>query len=70
MNRTHQITIKDIAKELKISVATASRAFRNTHDVSEETRIKVLAKAGELNYRTNFNAKRQIRKRQYLNMKM
>lgn len=56
MNRTHQITIKDIAKELKISVATVSRAFRNTHDVSEETRRRVLAKAEELNYRTNFNA--------------
>jgi LacI family transcriptional regulator len=56
MKRTHQITIKDIAKELKISVATVSRAFRNTHDVSIETRKKVLAKAEELNYRTNFNA--------------
>jgi LacI family transcriptional regulator len=56
MNRAHQITIKDIAKELKISVATVSRAFRNTYDVSEETRKKVLAKAEELNYRTNLNA--------------
>jgi LacI family transcriptional regulator len=56
MNRTHQITIKDIAKELKISVATVSRAFRNTYDVSEETRKKVLEKAEELNYRKNFNA--------------
>lgn len=56
MERKHQNTIKDIAKELKISVATVSRAFRNTHDVSEETRNKVLAKGEELNYRTNFNA--------------
>jgi LacI family transcriptional regulator len=56
MERKHQITIKDIAKELKISVATVSRAFRNTHDVSEETKNKVLAKAEELNYRRNFNA--------------
>ena len=56
MKRTHQITIKDIARELEISVATVSRAFRNTHDVSGETRGKVLAKARELGYRTNFNA--------------
>src|ERR1039457_4277811 len=56
MNRIYQNTIKDIAKELKISVSTVSRALRNTHDVSEETRNKVLEKAEELNYHTNFNA--------------
>ena len=56
MKRAHQITIKDIAKELKISVATVSRALRNTYDVSKSTRRKVLAKAKELNYRANFNA--------------
>ena len=57
MKRRHLITIKDIAKELKISVATVSRAFRNTYDVSEETKNKVLAKGKELNYRPNFNAR-------------
>lgn len=56
MSRRHLITIKDIARELKISVATVSRAFRNAYDVSEETRNKVLAKGEELNYRPNFNA--------------
>ena len=56
MKRTHQITIKDIARELGISVATVSRAFRDTHDVSEITKKSVLAKASELNYRPNFNA--------------
>lgn len=54
--RTHQITIKDIASELKISVATVSRALRNAHDVSETTKKSVLDKASELNYRPNFNA--------------
>lgn len=57
MNRRHLITIKDIAKDLKISIATVSRALRNTYDVSEETRNKVLAKSKELNYRPNFNAR-------------
>ncbi len=56
MRRSHQITIKDIAKELGISYATVSRAMRNTHDVSEETRNLVLKKAKELNYRVNLNA--------------
>lgn len=56
MERKRQYTIKDIANQLKISIATVSRAFRNTHDVSEETRSKVLEKAKELNYRINYNA--------------
>lgn len=56
MKRSHQITIKDIARELKISVATVSRALRNTYDVSKATRRRVLTKAKELNYRANYNA--------------
>lgn len=54
--RKRYITIKDIAKQLGISVSTVSRALRDTYDVSQETRDKVLAKAEELNYKPNFNA--------------
>ncbi|CAL1520124.1 LacI family DNA-binding transcriptional regulator [Chitinophaga sp. MM2321] len=54
--RRHYATIKDIAQALKISVATVSRALRDTHDVSAETRKIVLEKATELNYKPNFNA--------------
>ncbi|MCD2425258.1 LacI family transcriptional regulator [Niabella pedocola] len=50
------VTIKDIAKKLNISVSTVSRALRDTYDVNQETREKVLAMASELNYRPNFNA--------------
>jgi LacI family transcriptional regulator len=57
MKRTHQVTIKDIARELKISVTTVSRALRNAHDVNTITRKKVLTKCKELNYRPNLNAK-------------
>lgn len=49
-------TIKDIAKALGISVATVSRAMRDTHDVSSETRKLVLDAAAKMNYRPNFNA--------------
>ncbi|MCF0073736.1 LacI family transcriptional regulator [Dyadobacter sp. CY261] len=49
-------TIKDIARELGISVATVSRAMRDTYDVSAETRRLVLDTAGKMNYRPNFNA--------------
>ncbi|GAB2802587.1 LacI family DNA-binding transcriptional regulator [Rhabdobacter roseus] len=54
--RPKYTTIKDIAKALDISVATVSRALRDTHDVSPETRDKVLAVAAALNYKPNFNA--------------
>lgn len=55
--RKHLVTIKDIARELQISAATVSRAIRNTCDVSEATRSKVLQKIRELNYRPNLNAR-------------
>jgi len=54
--KTHFVTIKDIAKALNISVATVSRALRNTYDVNPETRQQVLAKAIEMKYKPNFNA--------------
>jgi len=54
--KRHFVTIKDIARELKISVATVSRALRDTYDVNPETRQQVLRKAEELNYKPNFNA--------------
>lgn len=50
------ITIKDIARELNISVSTVSRALRDTYDVNQETREKVLEMATKLNYKPNFNA--------------
>jgi LacI family transcriptional regulator len=52
----HYVTIKDIAKRLNISVSTVSRALRDTYDVSQDTRDKVLAMANELNYKPNLNA--------------
>ena len=53
MKGFEQITIKDIARELNISVATVSRALRNAHDVSRQTRFEVLKKAREMNYVAN-----------------
>lgn len=48
--------IKDIAQILGVSVATVSRALRDTYDVSEQTRQQVLRVAKELNYKPNINA--------------
>jgi DNA-binding LacI/PurR family transcriptional regulator len=49
----HQVTIKDIAKRLKISVSTVSRALRGSTDISGETRRLVLSVAEELHYSPN-----------------
>jgi len=49
----HQVTIKDIAKRLKISVSTVSRALRGSTDISDDTRRLVLAVAEELHYSPN-----------------
>lgn len=54
--KRHFVTIKDIARELGISVATVSRALRDTYDVNQDTRQLVLDKAVEMNYKPNFNA--------------
>lgn len=52
----HLVTIKDIAKFLNISVSTVSRALRDTHDVNQDTKAKVLEVAYKLNYKPNYNA--------------
>ncbi len=54
----HLATIKDIAKVLNISVSTVSRALRNTYDVNQETKAKVMEVALQLNYKPNYNAVR------------
>jgi DNA-binding LacI/PurR family transcriptional regulator len=46
-------TIKDIARQLNISISTVSRAIRNATDVNPETKKAVLALAEEINYQPN-----------------
>lgn len=46
-------TIKDIARQLNISISTVSRAIRNASDVNKETKQAVLALVEELNYQPN-----------------
>lgn len=46
-------TIKDIAKQLNISISTVSRAMRNAPDVNAETKKAVMALSEELNYQPN-----------------
>jgi len=46
-------TIKDIARQLNISVSTVSRAIRNASDVNKETKQAVMSLVDELNYQPN-----------------
>ena len=50
---TKPATIKDIARMLKISTSTVSRALRDATDVGRETKNAVKALAEELNYQPN-----------------
>ena len=47
------VTIKDLARELKISASTVSRALKNHPDISEETKRAVKELADKLNYQPN-----------------
>lgn len=49
----HQVTIKDLAKQLNISVATVSRALRDLPDIHPDTKKAVLDLAAELDYQPN-----------------
>lgn len=48
-----KVTLKQIAKELDVSISTVSKALRNSIEISEDTRQKVQAFAKLYNYRPN-----------------
>ena len=47
------VTLKKIAEELGISVATVSKALKGYSDISSKTKKRVLDLAEKLNYRPN-----------------
>jgi DNA-binding LacI/PurR family transcriptional regulator len=59
----HQVTIKDIARHLNISVATVSRAMRDMPDIKPETREKVLQLAKDWDYQPNILATSLVKSR-------
>lgn len=48
-----KITIKTIAKELGVSTSTVSKALRDSHEISVETKDKIKAYADYYNYKPN-----------------
>lgn len=51
--KQRRTSLKDLADKLGVSIATVSRALRNSHEVGEEMTRKVKQLAKELNYRPN-----------------
>ena len=49
----HRTSLKDLAKELGVSIATVSRALRNSPEIGAEMQERVKALAKKLNYRPN-----------------
>lgn len=47
------MNLKELAKELNLSISTVSKALRDSHEISQETKRTVVAKAKELNYEVN-----------------
>jgi LacI family transcriptional regulator len=60
------IRMRDIAKDLGVSVITVSKVLRNHPDVGHETRERVLARVKELDYRPNLAARSLVTGRSYL----
>ena len=48
-----KVTLKQIAKELDVSISTVSKSLRNSLEIGEDTRLKVQAFAKFYNYRPN-----------------
>lgn len=48
-----KVTLKQIAKELDVSISTVSKSLKDSHEISEDTRQKVQAFAKLYNYKPN-----------------
>lgn len=51
-----KVTLKQIAKELDVSISTVSKSLRDSSEISEDTRLKVQAFAKLYNYKPNLIA--------------
>ena len=56
VNTMKKVTLKDIAKELGVTVSTVSHVFNGRDDISEQTKEKVLKTAKKLGYIPNASA--------------
>ena len=63
LGQNRNVTIKDLAAELDLSITTISRALNGYADVGAETRVKIEDAARRLGYRANRNAQRLVLQR-------
>jgi LacI family transcriptional regulator len=56
MKKGHQVTMKEIAKKLGVSVSTISRALKDSPELHVETKRKIVEMAKEMNYQPNLLA--------------
>ncbi len=60
------VRMKDIAKDMGVSLMTVSKALRNKSDIAEETRRRIVERARELKYQPNLIARSLVSRRSYL----
>jgi LacI family transcriptional regulator len=60
------VRMKDIARDLGLSVVTISKVLRNHPDIAEETKERVLRRVKELDYQPNLMARSLVTGRSYL----
>jgi LacI family transcriptional regulator len=62
---TMAVTMQDIARDVGVSVVTVSKVLRNKGEISVATRNRVLRRAKELNYQTNWIARSLVTRRTF-----
>ncbi|MBV8551611.1 MAG: LacI family DNA-binding transcriptional regulator [Acidobacteriaceae bacterium] len=60
------VRMKDIAKELGVSLMTVSKALRGHSDISQETRERILRRARELHYQPNWIARSLVTRQTFI----
>jgi LacI family transcriptional regulator len=60
------VRMKDIAKDVGVSVVTISKVLRNHPDIADETRERILRRVRELDYQPNAVAQSLVTGRSYL----
>ena len=63
---TTPVRLKDIARDLNVSVMTVSKVVRGCADVGAETRSRVMARIKELNYQPNWVARSLAARRTFM----
>ncbi|OAS82783.1 MULTISPECIES: LacI family DNA-binding transcriptional regulator [Metabacillus] len=58
-----RITIKDVAREANVSIATVSRVINRKDKVKEETRLKIMKAIEKLNFIPDYHARTMVQKK-------